>query len=205
MKRKLSPAVILLLALVVAGCGSSKPIRYYTVRQTLAPAVSKGTYPVSLLVGSISGPQILQDSPIAYRVGQHEIGTYQYSRWVDPPVEMVKDKLINVLNSSGDYRSVVALGSKSDGQFVIRGKLYEFEEVDSEKISGVVSMQFELYDRMTGNVLWSHSYSQTEPVEGKEMNAIVAALETNLDRGLKEVSSGLGQYFSARSSVATKP
>jgi ABC-type uncharacterized transport system auxiliary subunit len=205
MQRKVYPILISLLALALAGCGSSKPIRYYTIHPPLAPGIAKNTFPVSLLVGSINGPQFLQDSPIAYRVGSHEIGTYQYSRWVDPPVVMVKDKLIHTLSSSGDYRSVVSLGSKSDGQYVVRGRLYEFEEVDSDGISGIVSMEFELYDRMSGKVMWSHSYSQAEPVQEKEMTAVVAALETNLDRGLKEVSAGLGQYFSASSNLATKP
>ena len=36
-------------------------------------------------------------SPIAYRVGANEIGTYQYSRWVEPPVEMVQGNLIRLL------------------------------------------------------------------------------------------------------------
>jgi ABC-type uncharacterized transport system auxiliary subunit len=56
-------------------------------------------------------------------------------------------------------------------------------------------MEFELYNRKTGKVVWSHYYSQSEPVQGKEISAVVAALDTNLDRGLKEVAAGLNQYF----------
>jgi ABC-type uncharacterized transport system auxiliary subunit len=79
---------------------------------------------------------------------------------------------------------------------VVRGRLYEFEEVDSGSIGGQVSMEFELYDRKSGKVVWSHSYSRNEPVEGKSISAVVTALDINLDRGLKEVAAGLGQYFS---------
>jgi ABC-type uncharacterized transport system auxiliary subunit len=152
---------------------------------------------VSLLVSSISGPGIYQDTPIAYRIGTNEIGTYQFSRWAEPPVEMLKSKLIRVLDASGDYQSVASLGSASDGQFVVRGKLYDFEEVDSASIAGLVSMEFELYDRKSGKVVWSHFYSQSQPVQGKEISAVVTALDVNLDRGLKEVAAGLNQYFSA--------
>ena len=56
-------------------------------------------------------------------------------------------------------------------------------------------MEFELYDRKSGKVVWTHFYSQSEPVQGKEISAVVAALDTNLDRGLKEVAAGLNQYF----------
>ena len=132
-----------------------------------------------------------------YRIGTNEIGTYQYSRWVEPPVELVKDKLIRMLRASGDYQSVTSLGSNSKGQFVVRGRLYDFEEVDGANITGLVSMEFELYDRKSGKVVWTHFYSQSEPAQGKEISAVVTALDTNLDRGLKEVAVGLNQYFSA--------
>ena len=197
MQRMIRPVSISLLALVLSGCGASKPIRYYTIQLPPAPTPSTNTYPVSLLVANVSGPQILQDTPIAYRVGANEIGTYQYSRWVEPPVDMLKGKLIRVLRASGDYQSVAAVGSTSEGQFVLRGRLYEFEEVDGESISGRVSMEFDLYDRKSGKVVWSHSYSHSEPVQEKEISAVVAALDSNLDRGLKEVAAGLDQYFSA--------
>ena len=191
------PILISLLALGLTGCGAGRPIRYYTIQLPPAPTRSTNTYPVSLLVSSISGPGIYQDTPIAYRIGTNEIGTYQFSRWAEPPVEMLKSKLIRVLDASGDYQSVASLGSASDGQFVVRGKLYDFEEVDSASIAGLVSMEFELYDRKSGKVVWSHFYSQSQPVQGKEISAVVTALDVNLDRGLKEVAAGLNQYFSA--------
>jgi hypothetical protein len=34
-------------------------------------------------------------------------------------------------------------------------------------------------------------------VQGKEISAVVTALDLNLERGLKEVAAGLNQYFSA--------
>jgi hypothetical protein len=56
----------------------------------MAGSLSTGAPSVSLLVASISGPEIFRGSPIAYRVGTNEIGTYQYSRWIEPPVETAK-------------------------------------------------------------------------------------------------------------------
>jgi ABC-type uncharacterized transport system auxiliary subunit len=189
--------LISLLALGLSGCGSGKHIKYYTVQFPVAPTPSTSTFPVSLLVGNIVGPPIYRDSPIAYRVGVNEIGVYQYSRWVEPPVDLVKGKLLRVLNESGDYQSVTGLGSATEGQYIVRGRLYNFDEVDGTSISAQVSMEFELYDRKSGKVVWKHFYSQSEPVQSKEISAVVTALDTNLDRGLKEVAAGLNQYFSA--------
>ena len=191
--------LISLLALSLGGCGKIKPIRYYTLQVPAAPTLATSTYRVSLLVANVSGSDIFMDTPIAYRVGTNEIGTYRYSQWSEPPVKMLKFKLIRLLRSSGDYQSVGELGSNSDAQFVVRGRLYDFEEVDSATIAGLVSMEFDLYDRKSGKVLWSHFYSQSEPVQGKDISAVVTALDLNLDRGLKEVTAGLDQYFATTS------
>jgi ABC-type uncharacterized transport system auxiliary subunit len=152
---------------------------------------------VSLLVGEIGAADLYRDTPIVYRVGTNQIGTYQYSRWVQPPVELLQSKLIRVLRASGDYQSVNAVGSNTAGQFVVRGRLYDFEEVDGGNIAGLVSMEFELHNRKSGKILWTHFYSQSQPAEGKDISAVVTALDTNLDRGLKEVAAGLNDYFVA--------
>jgi len=200
MNRTGGSVVLSLFALMLCGCGSTKPIHYYTIQSSTAPALSTGAQSTSLLVARINGAEFLRGTPIAYRVGTNEIGTYEFSRWVEPPVEMVQISLIRALKSSGNYISVNSLGSSSDGQFVVRGRLYDFEEVDGPTIAGLVSMEFELYDHKSGKVVWSHSYSQSEPVPSKEMSAVVAALNDNLDRGLKETAAGLSEYFSSKSS-----
>jgi len=197
MHRMARLVLISTLAVSLNGCGKTKPIYYYTVGLPVAPILTTNTHAVPLLVGNIGGADIYRDTPIVYRVGTNQIGAYHYNRWVEPPVELVRGKLIRVLSASGDYQSVTSLGSNSDGRFVVRGRLYEFEEVDGANITGLVSMEFELYDRKSGKVLWTHFYSQSEPAQGKEISSVVAALDTNLDRGLKEVAAGLNQYFSA--------
>jgi ABC-type uncharacterized transport system auxiliary subunit len=200
MNRAIRSILISVIALTLGGCGSTKPIRYYTIQAPTAPAVSSGTQAVSLVVASINAPEILRRSPIAYRIGGNEIGTYGYSQWEEPPVQMIQNSLIRLLRESGNYQSVASPSGGSDGQFVIRGRLNDFEEVDGGAgITGLVSMEFELYERKSGKVVWTHSYSQSEPVQGKEMSAVVTALDANLARGLKEVAAGLSQYFSTNS------
>jgi len=193
--RRLIPLLLVVMAL--SGCGTGPPIHYYTVAIPAAPDPSTYIYPVTLLVGRIEAPAILQNGLIAYRTGVNEVGTYQYRRWVESPADMLKTNLIRLLRASGDYQSVTELGSASGGAFVVRGNLYDFEEVDSgANIAALVSMEFTLYDRKTGLSLWSHFYSQSEPVQGNEISAVVAAMDRNLERGLKEVSAGLADYFS---------
>ncbi len=189
MHRTIRLTLTSLLALGLGACGGTKPIRYYTLQVPAAPTLTTNAYPVSLVVGTVNGAQIFEDGPIAYRIGVNEIGTYQLSQWEEPPVNLVRRRLIRMLRSSGDYQSVVELGSNSAGQFILRGRLYDFEEVDTASIAALVSMEFDLYDRKSGKVVWTHYYSQSEPVQVKEISAIVTALDLNLDRGLKEVTA----------------
>jgi ABC-type uncharacterized transport system auxiliary subunit len=200
MNRASGSVVLSLFALMLCGCGSSKPIRYFTIQSSTAPTVSTGAQSTSLLVARISGAEFLRGTPIAYRVGANEIGTYEFSRWVESPVEMVQINLIRALKSTGNYMSVDSVGSSSEGQYVVRGRLFDFEEVDGPSIAGLVSMEFELYDRKSGKIVWTHSYTQSEPVPSKEMGAVVAALNANLDRGLQETAAGLNEYFSSKPS-----
>jgi len=181
--------------MVWGGCGSPRPIKYYSVQIPASPAPSNPSYPIDILVGRIAGPDILEASSIVYKTGTNEMGTYQYHRWTQAPVEMVQEKLICFLRKSGDYQSVSGVTGTTGVGLMVRGRLYEFTEVDGDSINGLVTMEFDLYDRKAAKVLWSHFYSQTEPVHGKTVPMVVQAIDRNLDRGLKEVATGLGKYF----------
>jgi ABC-type uncharacterized transport system auxiliary subunit len=197
MRRTIACLVVLLAAVGLGACGSGRPIRYYTVELPPAPQPSAPVYPVALLIGRISAPEILEDEPIAYRFGPNGIGTYDYHHWETPPVRMVKVILLRQLRASGRYQSVAELGSSAQGEYVLAGRLYDFEEVDTSSIAALVTMDFELLDRKTARIVWTHFYSRSEPVQGKGIPDVVAALDRNLVQGLTEVSSGLDQYFSA--------
>jgi ABC-type uncharacterized transport system auxiliary subunit len=159
------------------------------------PAPVSYKLPIDLAVGRITGSDLLEAAPIVYKTRQNGIGTYQYHRWEEAPVQLVQTKLIRLLRMSGEYESVSGLGGPFNVDLVIRGRLYDFAEVDGDAITGLVSMEFELFDRTTAKILWSHFYSQTEPVEAKHVHAVVQSLDRNLDRGLKEVVAELGRYF----------
>jgi ABC-type uncharacterized transport system auxiliary subunit len=115
---------------------------------------------------------------------------------VEPPVQTLKVILTRQLRASGKYQSVAELGDSAQGEFVLQGRLYDFEEVDAGSITALVTMEFELLERKTGKIVWTHFYSHGDPVQGKEISDVVSALDHNLVRGLTEVASGLDVYFS---------
>ena len=45
--------------------------------------------------------------------------------------------------------------------------------------------------------MWSHYYNHDEPVNGKDVPAMVAALDRNVQRGVEEIKASLEQFFSS--------
>ena len=198
MRRFVGLIPIAVAVVLLEGCGGGRPIQYYTLRLPAAPSPTTSTHPVSLLIGRIGAPEVLQDEPIVYRSGPNEIGAYQYHYWDEPPVRMTRVMLIRTLRASGKYQSVTQLGSLAEGEFVLQGRLDDFEEVDSgDTIAALVSMEFEMFDRKTHRTVWTHSYSRSEPVQAGQIAEVVAALNRNLMQGLTEIESSLDAYFSA--------
>jgi ABC-type uncharacterized transport system auxiliary subunit len=60
-----------------------------------------------------------------------------------------------------------------------------------------VTWELELRDLKSGATVWTHYYTHDEPVSGKDVPAVVAALDRNVQRGVKEVVASLDQYFAS--------
>ena len=49
----------------------------------------------------------------------------------------------------------------------------------------------------TNGTVWTYTYSYNEPVSGKDVASVVAALDRNVQRAAGDVAGALDQYFSA--------
>jgi ABC-type uncharacterized transport system auxiliary subunit len=66
-----------------------------------------------------------------------------------------------------------------------------------------VAFDFELRDSKTETTVWSYSYAHDQPVNGRGVSAVVAAMDRDVQSGLSEVLAGLDQYFSAHPAFAS--
>ena len=194
-------AVLVIAPLVggLAGCGATRPSKYYELQVSAAPPRAGGSnaYPVALLVGRLTAPHLYRDDRIVYRTGPEQLGTYEYHRWAEPPTEMLEAILLRRLRESGRYRTVQLLRSNARGDFVIRGRLHNFEEISGSPLVARVALEIELYELKTGTTVWSQFYSHDEPVNGKDVSAVVQALNRNVQQGLAQITDGIEQYFAS--------
>jgi ABC-type uncharacterized transport system auxiliary subunit len=201
MKRKfIFPALMLCLG-VLNGCGAERPSKFYqlTLPDDKTPGADPAPFPVTLLLGPITTSHLYRDDHIVYTSSGEAMGTYEYHRWAEPPSEMISDVLLRELQGSERYQHVSYLRSDSRGDYVLRGRLYDFREITGNGVAARVAFEFELRDSKTGATVWSRSYSHDEPVASKDVTAVVAALNRSVLSGLSEVMGGLEQYFSTRS------
>jgi ABC-type uncharacterized transport system auxiliary subunit len=205
MKRKfIFPALMLCLG-ILNGCGAARPSKFYqlTLPNDKTAGPDPAPFPVTLLLGPITTSHLYRDDHIVYTSNGEAMGTYEYQRWAEPPSEMISDVLLRELQDSERYQHVYSLRSDSRGDYVLRGRLYDFREITGNHVAARVAFEFELRDSKTGATAWSRSYSHDEPVDGKNVPAVVAALNRNVQSGLSEVLEGLDQYFSTRTAVAS--
>ncbi len=195
-------SIAALSAGLLAGCGATRPSKYYqlTVPGDATPVAERNPYPVTLLLGPLRASHLYREDRIVYSSSGESMGTYEYQQWAEPPAEMLMEVLLRDLRASGKYRSVDLLRSNSHGDYILYGRLYDFKEISATPLTARLTFDLELREAKTGSTVWTHFYTHDEPVSGKDVSAVVAALDRNAQRGLSEVKSSLDRYFSTRSS-----
>jgi len=207
-KMYLEIVAALLLCACLAGCGAARPNKYYELTipgDTNADPPAASVYPVSILVGPLNTSHLYREDHIVYSSGSENMGTYEYQRWAEPPAEMIQDVLFRSLRSSGRYRSVYSLRSSVRGDYLLHGHLYDFKEVNSSGALGRLTLELELRDTKSGATVWTHLYNHDEPASGKDVSAVVAALNRNVQRAAAEFAASLDQYFSTHPATVPAP
>jgi ABC-type uncharacterized transport system auxiliary subunit len=188
--------------LVGTSCVATRPVHLYTIEPAMPPANQGKPDGLILLVGNIATPEALQDGRIRYRTGSNEAGAYEYHRWTERPGSIVRESLVRALRASGNYQRVLESSSSATGDYLVRGKLREFGEVDSPSIHTKISFQVELVDRKTNQNVWDRLLEREEPVSGKTVADVVQSLDRNLRQVVSDATAEIDKFLAARSRAA---
>lgn len=193
---------VCLLAGMAAACAATPPTRYYVLDEPPTPGpAAQAPIAVRLVVGRITSSHLYRDDRLVYGNGTVQLGTYEYQRWSEPPVDLIQDMLVASLRNSGQYRAVSPMGSAARGDYIVRGHLDSLDEIDNKPaIAARFTLELELFDPSTSSVVWHDSYNHDEPVEGKRPSVadVVQVLDRNVATGIKQLTSGLNQYLASR-------
>jgi ABC-type uncharacterized transport system auxiliary subunit len=201
MKKSFGALALLFALIVLSSCGSTRPIKYFTLNPTPTPTarVSEDSkYPATILVGRITANHLYRDDRIVYGTGGVELGAYEYNRWVEMPTEMLETMLVQKLRSKDEFRSVARISGNMRAEYLLRGHLYSLEEIDASPMVAKFSISVELVQIKTNTVVWNDSYTHDQPIPKKTMTDVVEAMRQNVDGGLDQLSSDLEQFFASQ-------
>ena len=88
-----------MLGLVLGGCATSQPARYYTLAPLQPPAVKAASVPAfTVAVGPVIMPDLLQRPQIATRTNDHQISFSDFHKWAGTLADETKRVLVVNLN-----------------------------------------------------------------------------------------------------------
>lgn len=185
---------------LASGCGAARRSKYYQLAgpNDLRAAKVSDPYPVTLIVGRLQASHLYGEDHIVYSGRGEEVGTYENQRWVEPPTEMIEEMLLRDLRASGRYQGVYSQGSETRGDFVLRGRFFDFKEVSGATLLARFTLELELRDTKSGAAVWTHYSTHDEPVNAKDIFAVVAALNRNVQQAITEIRISLDEYFILR-------
>jgi uncharacterized protein len=97
--RPQGPIWAVIASLVLAGCGSSPPSRFYTLSGVPPDSASFGTPPTALALGKLTIPSILDRPEIATRLSPTQLEFSEVRRWAAPLDTLVRQTLADDLSA----------------------------------------------------------------------------------------------------------
>jgi len=197
---KTIPRALRVIALAGAGVTCSIPrIHYYTleVPHVSSQAAPENSYHVT--IQRFSADQILRDERILYREGPHEVSFYEYHRWASPPAELVTSYFIHRLRDSGTYARVSSYKDGPQADFILQGRLHNFEEVDRGKETlASVALEIELLEAKTRQPIWRNEADCTRPLPGRDMAGLVDGIYGCLDETATKLLTAMHEQIRQR-------
>ena len=176
-------ATALLLATTALGCSlfrATPHVRYYTLTLTGAPPTPLEA-PVT--VGFFTADEPYTTARLAYRSSPYRLDYYTYHRWAADPRALVRTAIRDYFE-----RATTTAGTP----FEIEGNVRRLEETDDPAgWQGALALDIKVAHG--GAIVLQHAYSETEPAEARNAEAVAAALSRALKRMLDQVAADLAR------------
>ncbi|HEY4048943.1 MAG TPA: ABC-type transport auxiliary lipoprotein family protein [Acidobacteriaceae bacterium] len=187
------------LTVFIAGCGRIKYPSYHTLTMApeLKPKVRGAHPPVTVAVQEFKTPAYLRQGRIVYSKAPGDIGFYEYHRWATDPGAAVTTAVIESLRAQGVFSSAAPYAGIHSADYLLSGRLDKLEEVDyGGGVSVQAKLSAELMNLRTGSIVWSGDAAESSRVEGRDVNAVVAAMSHAMQKSINSLLTGMEHQVS---------
>lgn len=186
------PLLGLLAVFVAASCGGVPKTHFYTLQLPPPPASGDAKTGYVLGVERFHASEALRDDRIIYYETPTQLNYYEYHRWVSDPAGMLEELVARKLDRAGVFAEVRRLSSGMGADFILRGRVLNFEEVDDEVgVHGRVALELNLVRASDGATVWSDTRLVERPAEGTGVPGVVKALNASSEQLMNESLAGL--------------
>lgn len=124
----MSRSSIALLALALAACASSPQSRFYTLSGAPAPASPSST--LSIAVGPVTIPAVVDRPEIVVTVGDNEVWLDEFNRWASPLAEAIAVATAENLSAAlATARATSLVQSATEADYRVSVEVQRFESV----------------------------------------------------------------------------
>ena len=168
-------------ALAAISCSTPRT-HYYMLEFPHIQPVAAQAAPRSVAVQRFQAEQVFTDDRVAYREGVNEVNHYEYHRWASPPEDLVTNYFVHRLKDSGAYGEISAYKDGRPADFILRGRIHHFEEVDRGKeVSVSVDLELELLNGKTRESVWRSEADCSKPLATRDVNGVTQGIHACLD------------------------
>jgi ABC-type uncharacterized transport system auxiliary subunit len=199
MRRTLLAAIV---ACAAISCTPRIRTDYYLINT--APAVSKAPaqLPLTVVINHVRAPSRYQDQ-INYRTSEYQIGFYEYSRWAEPPPEMVWRALYSALKDSGLFEKIDPSDIAWNPDLILQSAILNFDQVvEKDGEFAECALVMELLMRDTGKPVWAKQTAVRVKQEKRGM--FVAAMSEAVAKAVTESIADMEESSALKELAAGK-
>ena len=187
-------SVIVLLILVLSGCMSSPPRRYYQLYLGDKEEPGERTIGKTILIERIDVDDLYNDFRVVYRVSPYQLNYYSYEFWADKPAKLIRDSITHYLLRKNIFQKVIQEISSGEPDILWKSKIHFVEEIDSQEAwYARLSMEIELVDFESKERLYYYQFDRSERLGTKSVAMVPVMLSKILEEELDKVVSELFQ------------
>lgn len=186
---------VLNLALLLAGCASSPPTRFYVLSALPQPAQALGYaagQEIAVGVGPIELPDYLDRAQLVTRSGQNELNLAEFDRWgeslKDNATQVLAENLALLLPSK--KIAIYPWKRSTTIQYQVAAKITRFDHTQGGETALDVRWSIAAAD---GAELFSRQSHYAEGLAGDDAAATIAAMNRVLAQFSREVANTLAE------------
>jgi len=190
-------ALVLTVAVALAGCGLTRPApvkETYLLDPPAPPAVAK-PQPTSVRVGAVNVAAPFRGRGLVYRASELRYETDYYQEFLIPPSAMLTELTSRALEWSKAFARVVPTGSAGLADWELNGfvsALY-VDIRDGARPAAEIAISFYLFAGNRAHEMpgWTRDYQRRAPVPAQTPQAYAAALNAALGEIFTELTRDL--------------